>query len=166
LLVSVIVSSVLITAVLFRICLSPPEEDRVHGAPVWGGLGFLLLLPSLVVGLMPGWTLAHIAGPEWADWGSQVYSSITPGVWITVLLPVGVGIALSMWPPAVSAVSLATWQWVAGVWSLAWACSAVEAVACWSTGVLDTVTEVLHGEHYLLWAFLVVLLIAWLYLLP
>ena len=160
----VILSSVLIAAAFFHTWLVPAPEAHPKGALIRGIGGALLVLPALIGGLAPNLIITPIAGPGWKEWSTQVYSSTTIGIWVTVFLCISIGYVLNLWTPAISVKSYPTWRVVIRIWSLEWVCKAIEKVGRWLSDVLDTTTDVVHGTHYLLWAFLAFILFLWFYL--
>jgi len=160
----VILSSVLIAAAFFHTWLVPAPEAHPRGVLIRGIVGAVLVLPALVGGLAPNLIVAHVAGPAWKEWSAQVYSSTTIGIWATIFLCISIGYVLNLWPPAISVKSGPTWRIVVRIWELKWVCKAIEKAGSWLTSVLDTITDVVHGEHYLLWAFLSLILFLWFYL--
>jgi formate hydrogenlyase subunit 3/multisubunit Na+/H+ antiporter MnhD subunit len=159
----VVLSGVLIAAAFFHSWLVPAPEAHPRGVLIRGMAGAVLVLPALVGGLAPNLIVAHVAGPSWKEWGAQAYSSTTVGIWATIFLCISIGYVLNLWPPAISVKSSRAWRIVARIWKLEWACKVIEQAGRWLAGILDTITDVVHGEHYLLWAFLSLILFLWFY---
>lgn len=165
LLIALILSNILISAVFFRVWLISPAELRTHRVFVTGIVALILVVPGLVGMLVPAFPVEPLIGPEWREWSLQAYSSMTIGVWAIIVLSVATGYVLNLWPPATAVVAQdPIWRVVVRVWSLDWVCAAVGMIGRRLSGVMDMITDMLNGDHYLLWALLVLLLFLWLYL--
>ena len=158
-------SSILLSAVFFRIWLISAAELHPHRVVVAGIVALVLAVPGLIGMLVPALPIQTLIGPEWREWSLQTYSSMTFGVWSIIVLSAATGYVLNLWPPATVVVTEDTvWRLVVRVWCLDWVCAAVGAIGRQLAGVVDTITDMLNGDHYLLWAVLVLLLFLWLYL--
>jgi len=178
LLALVFVAATLIAAAFFRIWLSPAavilsssEEspgltEDVPSRRGWsrGVVGLLLLIPALAGGLLPAQLLADLTGGDGAGWGLRTYSYTEPGIWITVLLSACLGYVMSIWPPAMAASSHPLWQFFARLWNMAWLYRGIERLVDGGMGAVRVLVNMLYGEHWLLWAFLTLLLFLWFYL--
>ena len=165
LLVALMSSSILISSVFFRAWLAPASEMKTHQVLVAGVVALVLVVPGLVGMLVPAFPMEPLIGPEWRDWSLQVYSSMTAGVWAIIVLSVATGYVLNLWPPAAAvATQDPVWHTVVRVWSLDWVCTAIAMIGRRAMGVMNTISDMLNGDHYLLWALLALLLFLWLYL--
>jgi hypothetical protein len=52
------------------------------------------------------------------------------------------------------------------LWRLDWLADWVDTIGGWLASLLETATDILHGDHHLVWAFLIILLFLWFYLVP
>ncbi len=158
------VAATLIAAAFFRIWLTPAEDVSFRCRWDQGIIGLLLLVPALAAGLLPAQFFANLTGGDWAGWDLWTYSSIEPGMWITVLLSACLGYVLSIWPPAMAIKTHPLWQFFAKLWNMAWLYQGIERLVGRGIDAVRVLVDVLCGEHWLLWAFLTVLLFFWLYL--
>ena len=160
----IVAARILIGGALWGALLVPAEKDHVPGLWLRSVLGAILLVPSLLGGLAPDRVIAQIAGPDWASWGGQAYSPGFLAAWLVTLVPVALGYALYLARPRMAGRAGRALEFVAGLWALDWLLHGLERAGSWLADGLDTVTDILHGEHYLVWAFLVILLFLWFYL--
>ena len=158
------VAATLIAAAFFRIWRAPMEDVPFRCRWDRGIISLLLLVPALAVGLLPAEFFANLAGGDWVGWGLGTYSSIEPGMWITVLLSTCLGYVLSIWPPAMAVTRHPLWQFFAKLWNIAWLYRGIDRLVGHGMDAVRVLVNMLCGEHWLLWAFLTILLFFWLYL--
>ncbi len=162
--VPVFIAASLIAATFFRVWLSPLRDALPRQGWIRGAVGLLLLVPALAAGLLPVDVLRNLTGGHGADLGLWAYSPVEPRTWAAVLLSACLGYVWSTWPPARTATRQSVWLFFARLWDMAWLYRGIEKAIAWGDDMLRVLVDVLCGEHWLLWAFLSVLLFVWLYL--
>ena len=160
----VFIAASLIAAAFFRAWLAPAEGIQPRRGWIRGAVGLLLLAPALAVGLLPVDVLRNLTGGHGADLGLWAYTPVEPRTWATILLSACLGYVWSTWRPAVSVTCQPAWLFFARLWDMAWLYRGIEKVIAWGDDMVGLLVDVLCGEHWLLWAFLSVLLFVWLYL--
>jgi multicomponent Na+:H+ antiporter subunit D len=161
-----VVAGGLCAATLLRFWLVPRPAGRVRNALELALISAVLLLPMLVVAVRPRWAVVRIVGPSITSAYNLTDVALTPGLW-TTLLPITLGFLLTVAmlrgqvePDA------AYWGRLAMVWRLEWAADLLAMLGRWLVGIVETVTDLVHGDHHLVWAFLAVIVFLWFYLFP
>lgn len=161
-----VLSSMFLAAALFRIWLGPRPPGREQGAVVKVLLGAALAGPMVLGGLSPKWVIVQMAGPAWSDWGSHVYPSVTPVLWAALVVPIVAGYGLHVWRSGAEMSVGSVGVFLTRLWRLDWLADWVATIGGWLASLLETATDIFHGDHHLVWAFLIILLFLWFYLVP
>lgn len=152
----ILASGVFVAGTLFRIWLQPRPAGSVQNGSWLAVIGAVLLSPSLAAGMMGFSPAARSYGAAIGD----------PLVIAAVALAVGLGFALHNWLAARRPTANGAGTGLCAIISLDWLAAALELSIRWLTRVLGIVTDLLHGDHHLVWAFLAILVFLWFYLFP